>query len=98
MIAQNRRTMTYKDGDYYIDIVTREHPSIYESWIYTDASPKFYMFGMPQRQQTYFEFFEIVSANLDEYKYMCDADVSFDKSEYTDLDLARDDAWDEVTS
>lgn len=70
MIALNRRTMTYKHGDYYVDIVTRDNE--YEAWIFTDESPKFYMFGMPQEQQSYFEFYEIARENIDEYAYLCD--------------------------
>lgn len=84
MVAQNRRIMTYKKGDYYIDIVTKE--KMYEAWIYKDSdnwvSPKFYMFGMPKRQQDYFTFYEIARDNLDEYKYMCDANVTFPDDDY----------------
>ena len=62
--------MTYREGDYYIDIVTKD--DIYEAWIYTDESTKHYMFGMPKEQQSYFEFFQIVEANIDEYKSDCE--------------------------
>ena len=62
--------MTYKEGEYYIDIVTKE--DIFEAWIYTDECDKHYMFGMPKEQQSYFEFFQIVEASVDEYKELCD--------------------------
>jgi len=82
LIAQNRRTMTYRDGDYYVDIVTKD--KTYESWIYTQASPKFFMFGIQKKHTSYFDFYEMVCRNLDEYKYMCDADVRFDTDDEDD--------------
>ena len=70
MIALNRRIMTYKQGCHYVDIVTKE--DMYEAWIYNEDSDKYFMFGMPKDQQSYFDFFEIVEANIDDYTYMCD--------------------------
>ena len=112
LIAQNRRTMTYKEDDYYVDIVTRDKMD--EAWIYketpNECSPKFYMIGVNQRFQDYFTFYEMVCEKLDDYKWLCDADVSFsepdekterDWEDYCEFQLSRQElanqvAWREV--
>ena len=111
MIAQNRRTMTYKDGDYYADIVNKGKR--YEAWIYKETpnqiSPKFFIKSAYYKIQSYFDFYESICNNLDSYKWLCDADVSYsdrvqeerDFDDYTEFQLTRMElanrvAWNEV--
>ena len=67
MIALNRRTMTYTYGkNYLVDIVTTKNE--YEAWLYEkDRGMKYFMFGMPTEQQSYFEFMEITRDNVEDY-------------------------------
>lgn len=112
MTAQNRRTMTYREGDYYIDIVTRD--KMYEAWIYketaNECTAKFYMFGVQQKYQSYFDFYEMACRNLEGCKWMCDeANVTYpepeiperDWDDYCEFQLSRQElanqvAWREV--
>jgi len=114
MIAQDRRTMTYKDGEYYVDIVNRGKR--YEAWIYKETpnqiSPKFFIKSAYYKIQSYFDFYESICNNLDDYKWMCDADVSYENRgeeptdrdwddycefQLTRMELAHQVAWNEVT-
>ena len=64
-------TQTFIDHGYLIDIVTNKKD--YEAWIYDDESTvKRFMFGAPQEQQSYSEFLDIVYANIDDYRDLCD--------------------------
>lgn len=64
-------TATFIDHGYLIDIVTLRND--YEAWIYCeDDGVKHLMFGMPKEQQSYEEFLEIVEANIDDYRDLCD--------------------------
>ena len=78
MIAINRRTMTYTHDDYMVDIVSK--PDLgYEAWIYKEEyGDKHFMFGMPHYQQSYFEFYEIVRDNVENYKYLCEKENNYE--------------------
>ena len=71
MIATNNKTVTYRCGEYFVDIVTTKEG--YEAWIYRkDYGKKDFMFSCPKEQQSYFEFFEIVKANIPDYAVLYD--------------------------
>ena len=74
MIATSNKTITYMCGDYLVDIVTTKED--YIAWIYKDSiGKKDLMFGCPKDQQSYFEFYEIVKANVTDYMDLYDKGV-----------------------
>ena len=71
MILTATKTETFIDHGYIIDIVSLRND--YEAWISCeDYGIKHLMFGMPKEQQSYKEFCDIVEANINDYKDLCD--------------------------
>lgn len=71
MLATSDRTITYNYGDgLMVDIVTKRGG--YEAWLYYEEhGDKHFMFGVPKNQNTYFEFYELIRDNVQNYIDLC---------------------------
>ena len=57
------------DDGFFVDIVIDNPKKMYDAWIYhEDYGIKEYMFGSAFEQNRYGEFFELVCANVEDYK------------------------------